>query len=380
MIGAPTAERRVVLLSAMIHGKTRGIMLGLLQRSAGEPAIRVWSSWPSCGVFRTFIHRYQPDMVIFTDDIASEPEWVETVSGSDAIAICLTPGPSDSRFHRIVVDDAQVGQNAGLHARKRGCQTGICIGADDRDHATRWRGFQDGFGRPARSLGSVMELDSLRHCIAEQPKPLAIFIANPIAIASVQHAVDALGLRCPEDVMLIAALDDADLAETSIPPLTTVAVGSIAIGQHIRQRLMAVDTSAFPRGAITQVDPGGITVRRSTDPFACDNQLIQHLVSHYRQNRTQQQSFISKVSRRTLERACRTALDMTPHELLQQVRLEHAQHLLRGTDSTLTTVAEACGLATTAQLHALFRYHVGITPSQWRRAANLPQVPDRAIH
>lgn len=59
------------------------------------------------------------------------------------------------------------------------------------------------------------------------------------------------------------------------------------------------------------------------------------------------------VTRRTLERRTKDALGRTPLEVVQRLRVEHAQHLLATTDRTLASIAGDVGYASASSLRRL---------------------------
>jgi AraC family transcriptional regulator len=58
----------------------------------------------------------------------------------------------------------------------------------------------------------------------------------------------------------------------------------------------------------------------------------------------------------------------TPHQYIQQRRLQRARELLRGTDAPLSTVALETGFASHSHFATAFRAATGTTPSNYRRA------------
>jgi transcriptional regulator GlxA family with amidase domain len=72
------------------------------------------------------------------------------------------------------------------------------------------------------------------------------------------------------------------------------------------------------------------------------------------------------VSERTLQRAVRAALGVTPVRFAQQIRLEQAVHLLRTTDLPLDTIARRVGYENGTTLATLLRRRLGTTPGLLR--------------
>jgi AraC family transcriptional regulator len=59
----------------------------------------------------------------------------------------------------------------------------------------------------------------------------------------------------------------------------------------------------------------------------------------------------------------------TPHQCIQQRRLQRARELLRATDASLSTVALETGFASHSHFATVFRAAIGMTPSNYRRVS-----------
>jgi len=60
---------------------------------------------------------------------------------------------------------------------------------------------------------------------------------------------------------------------------------------------------------------------------------------------------------------------MTPHELVQRIRVAHANHILETTNAAVEEVAGRVGYADAAAFRRVFRAYAGVSPREWRRAA-----------
>jgi transcriptional regulator GlxA family with amidase domain len=68
------------------------------------------------------------------------------------------------------------------------------------------------------------------------------------------------------------------------------------------------------------------------------------------------------VSPRTLARRLHDALGMTPHQLVQRIRVAHATHLLQTTQASVDDVAARVGYADAAAFRRVFRRYAGGSP------------------
>ena len=73
-------------------------------------------------------------------------------------------------------------------------------------------------------------------------------------------------------------------------------------------------------------------------------------------------------------REFKATFSATPHQYIQARRLRHSRELLRCTDASLTAIALETGFASHAHFSAVFRAMTGVTPSSYRRGADLSGV------
>jgi AraC family transcriptional regulator len=66
-------------------------------------------------------------------------------------------------------------------------------------------------------------------------------------------------------------------------------------------------------------------------------------------------------------RAFRQSMGLTPHQYVQQRRIDNARTLLRQPGSSIDAVATATGFADASHFSKIFRKHVGVTPKSWQR-------------
>jgi len=79
---------------------------------------------------------------------------------------------------------------------------------------------------------------------------------------------------------------------------------------------------------------------------------------------------VASVSPRTLARRVHDGLGMTPHELVQRVRVNHAVHLLETSRVSVEEVAARVGYADAAAFRRVFRQYTGESPRGRRTAGD----------
>lgn len=73
------------------------------------------------------------------------------------------------------------------------------------------------------------------------------------------------------------------------------------------------------------------------------------------------------------DRAFRAAYGLAPMQMLRDLRLRRARHLLESTDDTLDAIAHTCGLGDAAAFSRAFRARYGSAPGQHRQNAKRTQ-------
>jgi AraC family transcriptional activator of mtrCDE len=85
---------------------------------------------------------------------------------------------------------------------------------------------------------------------------------------------------------------------------------------------------------------------------------------------------LANMSRATLARQFQEKVGRSPSELLTDIRMTLATNELRKSSLSTGAVAEAVGYLSEAAFQRAFKSHMGITPAQWRKAAQTPATID----
>ena len=120
------------------------------------------------------------------------------------------------------------------------------------------------------------------------------------------------------------------------------------------------------------VQPQHVVTRQSSDVLAVEDPLVADAVQYIRHHAVKgiQVPGVAKgldVSRRTLERRFRAALNCTPAEEIRRTRTEVALRLLQETDLPVSKVARESGFRYPQHLAPAVQTATGQTPTEYRR-------------
>lgn len=203
------------------------------------------------------------------------------------------------------------------------------------------------------------------------PKPCGLFAVHDPVAEDVLHQAAVLGVRVPEDLVVIGVDDDPIVCERTSPPLTSIGLDferggylcAQLLGERIRNpkvddvRLMFGVTSVTRRLSTRGLRPGGgrvakaITYIRRT---ACEGVTVPMVAA------------VMGLRRRMAEVVFRRETGHSIHEEIQDVRLEQVENLLRNPRQQITPIAKLCGWKSSAALRAAFQSRYGKSLRAWR--------------
>jgi LacI family transcriptional regulator len=186
------------------------------------------------------------------------------------------------------------------------------------------------------------------------------------------------GWRVPEDVALIAGMNEETICEHPAPTLTSVEVGYERVGYEAGRLLKKLMNAKGRRNKRTGppehrlLPPQGLIVRQSTDFFAVDDELISSALEFIAAN-SHRKIGPDDVARavttetRTLQRRFRKYLNRPIATEIRRVRIERAKRELTQSKRPLSEIARDVGFGEPMRMYEVFRRELGVTPSQYRR-------------
>ena len=206
------------------------------------------------------------------------------------------------------------------------------------------------------------------------PKPVGVIAASDVLAVQILEACRSCGLAVPDDVAVVGIGDDEVLCELATPGLTSVTHDRRRIGHEAARMLDEAMRAGRSSSGVVFVPPTGIAVRRSSDVLGVEDADIRKALRAIQARGCTELSAAEVattvgVPRRLLDRKFQRALGCTIHDELQRTKVAEAKRLLAETDHKLIVVSVRSGFAHAPQLCNVFKAIVGMSPMQYRKAA-----------
>jgi LacI family transcriptional regulator len=300
-------------------------------------------------------------------------------------------------FPRVLPDNEAIGRLGSEHLIGRGFQHFAFYTLDNSAPVVRERmaGFRDTVLHARREFhlldytphvaepGAMRKLPAwLGRQLLKLPKPLGAMAQFDGEANDIVRACQLVGLTVPEEVAVVGADNDRIYAELGPVPLSSVVTNREIIGYRGAELLDQLMRGGKPPEKPVRIKPDGVIVRQSTDVVAGRDLAVTKAANFIRRNFCKEITVDDVVaaagaSRRNLYNKFAAQIGHSIHREIVRQRLEHAQHCLRDSDAKLQTIAEECGFENASQLTKIFKHHLGISVTDFRREHRLPLVSSR---
>lgn len=221
----------------------------------------------------------------------------------------------------------------------------------------------------------VQKQKRLATLLLELPKPLGVMLNYDKDLPVVTEACQLAGLSIPNDVLVVSMGNNIALCELGEMPLTSVDVNHRLHGYRAAELLDRLMHGETPPTEPVLIPPSHLVVRRSSDMYATADTTLQAALSFLADNASDSSVSVDDVvravpsSRRKLYSLFQHELGRGISEVLTDMRLEEAQHLLLDTDLKIVAVAHQAGFSGHGSLVRTFTRKTGLTPIAFRRQA-----------
>jgi LacI family transcriptional regulator len=210
--------------------------------------------------------------------------------------------------------------------------------------------------------------------------PIGVFVASESVGRIVVQMCRERGWRVPEDVAIIAGMNEEVFCANPRPSLSSVELGFERIGYEAARfldRLMDEKEQGQEQrqGATPEhilLPPQGLVVRESTDFYAVDDQLLASALEFisancHRDIGPADVAMAVSLEPRTLHRRFLKVLDRSVAAEIRRVRIERAKRELTQSALSITAIARNVGFGERMRMYDVFRRELGVTPSEYRK-------------
>ena len=214
----------------------------------------------------------------------------------------------------------------------------------------------------------------MRRWLKKLPKPLAVFAANDARGRQVLNACLAADIPVPYEVAVLGVNNDALVCETSLPPLSSVAVDTERAGYAAAELLDQLMRKTLDKQRDVTYGPQHVVARDSTALLHVKDRLVIRALEYIRINaglniRVSDVALHAGVTRRWVEKRFEQALSRSVLDEIQRVRMDTLRALVSQTEQPFTQIAKRCGFTSANHLGILFKKHLGMTMSDYRSRA-----------
>jgi LacI family transcriptional regulator len=219
--------------------------------------------------------------------------------------------------------------------------------------------------RESMQPGVVAWLQSL-------PKPAGVFAPAIEYAGMVLSQCRNLDMAVPEEIAVLASVDDPPLCNLFTPPLSCVDLPAERIGYEAAAMLDRSMAGEKPPQQTLWIPATYVVERESTNLVAIADADVAGALRFIREQACQGIGVSEIVdhmglSRRMLELKFYRYLGRTPKEEILKIKLDRAQLLLNRSELSIETIARKSGFPSFKNFAILFRRKLGVTPRAFRK-------------
>jgi len=286
----------------------------------------------------------------------------------------------------VTADHREIGRMAAMHLLERRFQKFGFYGSRELYFSELRR---EGFVSTIRDHGatcSVLEvsphLNSGRSWLRQEQElerwllslqpPVAVMASTDLRANMLMESCRHLEIKIPEQLAVIGVDNDPVVVEHIHPTLSSIARNDRAAGEAAARELVALMTGKARPGKWILMPPTGVIARQSTETLAVEDPDINGLVQYIRQHVGEKFGVerlleITGWSRRRLEMRFQEHLGEAPYSLINRLRVEEAQRLMKQNPSELLSrIATASGFNNLRQFRLVFQRITGQRHSRFR--------------
>lgn len=211
----------------------------------------------------------------------------------------------------------------------------------------------------------------LRELIRHLPENTGVLAANDNFARRVCLLALEAGRSVPEEIAILGVDAEEMISLTSPVSLSSIEPNAYRIGYEAARTVARLLENPATVQPVTLIPPKGVAVAASTDHLATSDPVIAKAVElirlHACQNLTVEALCTHLgISRRSLERRFRKALNKSLNDQITKVRIDRASAFLEKSDLPIGEIADKCGFASIYYFSRAFKNATGLSPRAFR--------------
>ncbi len=225
---------------------------------------------------------------------------------------------------------------------------------------------------PGRELKPVVRQRRLYEWLNALPHPCGVFAANDYVGEEIVGAAVQLGIRVPEELMVLGVDNDEQLCENLPVTLSSIAPEFEVGGYEAAKMLDELLSNPKMPPSFREYEATRIVVRKSTRRIVVDRSRVAAAVEMIRTHAcvgigVPDVVKIIGIPRRTAEMHFRESTGHSILEEIDEVRFQKVFELLRNPRQQLQAISDLCGFRTQNALRKAFLLRTGMSMREWRR-------------
>lgn len=218
--------------------------------------------------------------------------------------------------------------------------------------------------------------EKLPQWLKNLPKPCAVFAENDWDASDVINIAMQNGIAIPSDISVLGVGNDSCVCHAPAISLSSIDSRLYQLGWSAAEELdrLIDGGKENPRGIF--ISPAPVPIERESSNFIIrSNPRLREIIDYMRKNLDRKISIHSLAVRFGLSDSAfyklfASQFSSSPKQILLELKLRHADDMLRTQNCAMKQVAEESGFSTLTAFFKAFKEKYGCTPGEWRKSVS----------
>lgn len=312
---------------------------------------------------------------------------LDFVRSAEVPVVDLVDEHRELSVHRVIYDNFAIGELAAKHFLERGFERFIYYQMShaqvelERKRGLETRINRHGFELVTFDLAASMidctnrenRIDWLKNQLSKLKFPVAAMSQCDANTQELLMACEEAGILLPDELAAVGVDNDLITSELGVMPLSSIDNNRELLGFQAAKLLHALMAGEAVPLAPIKIPPKEIVIRESSDILAVENakaaQALRFIWKNYPLDiHSGSVARAVGLSRRGLFNLFQKYLHRSIAGEILKCRINEAKRLLLETNQTMDEIASLSGLKHAEHLARVFRDHLKLTPSDFRKA------------